>query len=422
MRYARILPTLWTGETGRRLRGDTEAQIVALYLMTSPHANMLGVYYLPLAYLAHDTGLPSEGALKGLQRLIEEGFCSYEGASEVVYVRKFAEYQTGASLKRADNRVKSIREAVVELRHLPYVADFIRDYADAYHLRDLLNDEGGPAPRKGLRRGFEGASKPESESETESETESEPAAPAGPVGGLAGLDKCQDNQSPQTAPRQELPPAPRTEPPPIEQPNPPLKTPQTAAQAEPAPPAPGGLDLDAMPDYAELRGSQVEEAMARAGLLSHVGMGAAGLGRLLELLPIRAWELRRGMAAAQAKGGGGAMRSAAGYVASVIRGLRESGEAPPPRSTPPPQERPPGPVGTVDRELAIARNRWRQLVADTGYPADKGRVERWAQTGPPGDDDEAMLREHRGDWASYDAAVEAEREEARSAIAAALGG
>jgi hypothetical protein len=56
--YARVSPQIWLGETGRKLRGYPEAQIVAYYLLSSPHANMIGLYYLPIIYLAHETGLP----------------------------------------------------------------------------------------------------------------------------------------------------------------------------------------------------------------------------------------------------------------------------------------------------------------------------------------------------------------------------
>ena len=37
--YGKVSPQFWVGKTGKRLRGDMEAQIVALYLMTSPRTN-----------------------------------------------------------------------------------------------------------------------------------------------------------------------------------------------------------------------------------------------------------------------------------------------------------------------------------------------------------------------------------------------
>ncbi|MCJ2205071.1 hypothetical protein K9T61_05110 [Escherichia coli] len=58
--YAKVSPRFWLGETGRELRkAGAEAQVVAFYLMTSPHANMLGdaprdkrTYFREINYIA----------------------------------------------------------------------------------------------------------------------------------------------------------------------------------------------------------------------------------------------------------------------------------------------------------------------------------------------------------------------------------
>ena len=71
--YATVAPQFWLGKTGRELRKKgAEAQVVSFYLMTSPHANMLGLYYLPILYIAHETGLGLEGASKGLRSQDQE--------------------------------------------------------------------------------------------------------------------------------------------------------------------------------------------------------------------------------------------------------------------------------------------------------------------------------------------------------------
>jgi hypothetical protein len=74
--YSVVAPQFWIGDTGKALKkAGSEAVIVGLYLMTSPHANMLGLYYLPEVYIAHETGLGIEGTSKGLKGCIEAGFC-----------------------------------------------------------------------------------------------------------------------------------------------------------------------------------------------------------------------------------------------------------------------------------------------------------------------------------------------------------
>ena len=87
-----------------------------MYLMTSPHANMLGLYYMPLLYVAHETGLGFEGASKGLQRACEAGFCSYDEATETVWVHEMARFQVAESLKPADNRCKNVQKSMTHCR------------------------------------------------------------------------------------------------------------------------------------------------------------------------------------------------------------------------------------------------------------------------------------------------------------------
>lgn len=79
-----------------------------MYLLTGPHATMIGLYRCPIAYIAADTGMTIEGASKGLQKLIESGFCTYDENSEIVFVTNMIRYQIGENLKPTDNRIKNI--------------------------------------------------------------------------------------------------------------------------------------------------------------------------------------------------------------------------------------------------------------------------------------------------------------------------
>jgi hypothetical protein len=132
--YSKVSGQFWTGKTGRLLRGDMQAQIVALYLMTSPHANMIGVFLCPLVYIAHETGSPLEGASKGLQRLCEAGFCSYDDDSETVWVHEMARFQLGDDLKASDNRVKDIQKQYAALPESLMKQHFFEKYQHCFHL------------------------------------------------------------------------------------------------------------------------------------------------------------------------------------------------------------------------------------------------------------------------------------------------
>jgi hypothetical protein len=164
--YAKVAPQFWIGQTGKTLRkAGAEAQVVAMYLLTSPHANMLGLYYLPTVYLIHETGLGDEGALKGLQRAIEAGFCSYDEASEVVWVHEMARYQIADQLKDGDNRCKGVQSEYDSLPSNPYLAPFFDRYASAFHMANRRgNGSPSQAPSKPL-----GSQEQEQEQEQEKE-------------------------------------------------------------------------------------------------------------------------------------------------------------------------------------------------------------------------------------------------------------
>ena len=153
--YAIVTPAFWIGETGKLLRGHPEAQLLALYLMTCPHSTMTGVFHCPLIYMAHETGLPIEGAMKGLARLSEVGFCEYDEASECVFVIKMASFQIADSLKPEDNRHKGLLKELLKMAPHSLKARFIATYSIAFSLpKTGLNtspSEAPPKPRTGTR-------------------------------------------------------------------------------------------------------------------------------------------------------------------------------------------------------------------------------------------------------------------------------
>ena len=133
--YAKLAPTFWTGETGKALRRrGSEAVIVALYLVSSPHSNMLGLYYQPVPYMAHETGLGQEGTVKGLQACVEVGFCSYDSDTDMVWVHEMAAWQIADALKPADHRCKGIQKDYDSLPNCPFLEPFFDRYAPVFHL------------------------------------------------------------------------------------------------------------------------------------------------------------------------------------------------------------------------------------------------------------------------------------------------
>lgn len=179
--YAKLAPTFWTGKTGRALkRRGIEGVVVALYLVSSPHSNMLGLFYQPVLYLAEETGLPIEGASKGLQDCIACGFCSYDEETKTVWVHEMAAWQIDDALSPADKRCKGIQRDYDGLPDNPFLGAFFDRYAEAFHLTKRREYQGEDessqqAPSKPL-------TKPHRSQEQEQEQEQEtPLTPQGVV-------------------------------------------------------------------------------------------------------------------------------------------------------------------------------------------------------------------------------------------------
>ena len=158
--YSKVSGEFWTGKTGKSLRGDMQTQLIAMYLMTSRHSNMIGVFHCPILYMAHETGSPIEGATKSLDKLIEGGFCTYDDDSETVWVHEMARFQIGDSLSPGDNQVKGIQKQFDGLPESRIKTGFYEKYAKAFHIQK----------DKPLTSPLEAPSKPETETGTGTET------------------------------------------------------------------------------------------------------------------------------------------------------------------------------------------------------------------------------------------------------------
>jgi hypothetical protein len=183
--YATVTPKFWIGDTGKALRGNRNAQILALYLMTCPHSNMLGVYYLPLPTIAHETGItteapskplqsPFEGVLEAFRTLSDANFAYYDEHQEVVFIPNMAAFQIAGKLNPGDNRVKGIIRELEKYKKTKFYNMFLEIYQEKFHLPEGLKiDVTTEAPSKPLQSPFEGPCKPLRSQEQEQEQEQE---------------------------------------------------------------------------------------------------------------------------------------------------------------------------------------------------------------------------------------------------------
>jgi hypothetical protein len=184
--YGKVSPRFWTGKTGKSLRGDQEAQLLALYLMTSPHANMIGVFHCPVMYMAHETGMAIEGASKALRRLEEIDFCTFDADEEMVWVREMAAHQVGERLSPKDKQVIGIQRQYEQLPEGQIRRGFLARYVDDYHLPRPMDQEANDTSP------MEAPSEPlgSQEQEQEQEQEVNNKGARAPVASLPAADPC----------------------------------------------------------------------------------------------------------------------------------------------------------------------------------------------------------------------------------------
>lgn len=154
MRDSLISSRYWTRGSGKRLRGNPMAQLVGLYLLSCESSNMIGLYYLPLPTLCHETGMTSQQARAALARCAEKKLAFYDEEAELVWVPNAAELRIGTELGEKDNRKRWIEKELVALGNHRFVRQFMSKYGEAYGLTQTPSEpplggaetpsEGGP--------------------------------------------------------------------------------------------------------------------------------------------------------------------------------------------------------------------------------------------------------------------------------------
>ena len=89
--YRKIDTKMWTDPKFRNL--SPHARLVFVYLITSPHGHMSGLYYLPLELCALETGLSVEQVENAIGDLFTSGLAEYDIPTCTIFVRNMMRYQ-----------------------------------------------------------------------------------------------------------------------------------------------------------------------------------------------------------------------------------------------------------------------------------------------------------------------------------------
>lgn len=119
--YTRVESRFWQDEKMRTVSSD--AKHLMLYLLTSPHRNIIGFYFLPTPYACFDLGWVEERFNKGLGELSQIGVIQYDPHTHVVLIQNYLKHNPLEN----PNQVK---KAIVKLDEVPQTPLF-RAFQDA---------------------------------------------------------------------------------------------------------------------------------------------------------------------------------------------------------------------------------------------------------------------------------------------------
>lgn len=171
--YGIVVSRFWNRGSGKALRGQPKAQVLALYLMTCGDSTMIGIFPIGLPTISHETGLSIceiESILPVLEQL---DIAHYDRAEELMYLPTLARYRLGETLSPGDKKIHAVISQVKSFDGHRFAMAFVERYFEPFRLDRMQNQE---APSKGHRRGIvkpgspiEGASLEEEEKKKRSE-------------------------------------------------------------------------------------------------------------------------------------------------------------------------------------------------------------------------------------------------------------
>ena len=108
-RYSKVFVKIWHSKDFRML--SEEGKMLFLYLLTSPHRNMGGFYYLPFPYLCFDIGLDENKVARAFEELEDRGMAVYDKDTQVVLIKKWFCYNPIEN----ENQAKGLNKQLAEV-------------------------------------------------------------------------------------------------------------------------------------------------------------------------------------------------------------------------------------------------------------------------------------------------------------------
>ena len=109
-RYYRITPRFWL-DPDIRNEWTEDMRLLALYLLTSPHRNMVGLFHCPPSYAINDLQWNEKRFRNGFEALLKASFIQYDEASQVILIPNAIRYDPPSN----DNQVTGSLNALASV-------------------------------------------------------------------------------------------------------------------------------------------------------------------------------------------------------------------------------------------------------------------------------------------------------------------
>jgi hypothetical protein len=128
--YGRIYKKLWLKMRDQHLSDDVKLLIT--YIFSGPHTNMLGIYRLPLTYIAEDLDWDQDKVSKAFAIGLQIGYFEYDEKAKLVFIPSWFEYNgglNGKQLIKAKFELSEIPQSAILQRYQSYLIGLPEPYA-----------------------------------------------------------------------------------------------------------------------------------------------------------------------------------------------------------------------------------------------------------------------------------------------------
>jgi hypothetical protein len=119
-RYTRIKSIFWNDEKAKLWSDD--AKLLALYLLTSPHNNILGCHVLPKLYISADLNWDTKRLDEAFNQLFKDGFINYDDSNRLLLIVNYLKHNPIEN----GNQAKAALKQLAELPKSPLLQDLKR--------------------------------------------------------------------------------------------------------------------------------------------------------------------------------------------------------------------------------------------------------------------------------------------------------